>query len=152
MLLPHACAWPCAFAFGRVLVLDRLPVDLLPPQRSQQQRGPRPPAERGAEKELEKKKQPGGSPSSGITIGELPDGEPQQIGRSSESLPLADQTISRRHAELTPDDGHWHINDINVVNGVVYCQTASLREWPFEFRLVEVSERTVSNSTSKSVA
>jgi len=44
-------------------------------------------------------------------------------------------------------NGHWHINDINVVNGVVYCQTASLREWPFEFRLVEVSDRTVSIST-----
>ena len=48
---------------------------------------------------------------------ELPDGEPQQIGRSSESLPLADQTISRRHAELTPDDGHWHINDLKSANG-----------------------------------
>ena len=48
---------------------------------------------------------------------ELPDGEPQQIGRSSESLPLADQAISRRHSELTPDDGHWHINDLKSANG-----------------------------------
>jgi len=43
--------------------------------------------------------------------------------------------------------GHWHINDITIRNGVVYCQAASLREWPFEFRLVEISERTVSIST-----
>ncbi len=48
---------------------------------------------------------------------ELPDTEPQMIGRSSESLPLTDQTISRRHAELTPDDGRWFIRDLNSSNG-----------------------------------
>ena len=48
---------------------------------------------------------------------ELPAHEPQQIGRSSESLPLTDHTISRRHAELTPDDGHWYINDLHSANG-----------------------------------
>ncbi len=48
---------------------------------------------------------------------ELPDNEPQMIGRSSESLPLRDQTISRRHAELTPDDGKWYIKDLDSTNG-----------------------------------
>lgn len=48
---------------------------------------------------------------------ELPDDEPQIIGRSSEALPLLDQTISRRHAELTPDDGSWYINDQESANG-----------------------------------
>ena len=48
---------------------------------------------------------------------ELPDNEPQLIGRSSEALPLADQTISRRHAELTPDDGQWILNDLESANG-----------------------------------
>ncbi|MEE9211416.1 MAG: ATP-binding protein [Phycisphaeraceae bacterium] len=48
---------------------------------------------------------------------DLPDDEPQMIGRSSESLPLRDQTISRRHAELTPDDGKWFIRDLNSSNG-----------------------------------
>ena len=48
---------------------------------------------------------------------EVPDDEPQMIGRSSESLPLTDQTISRRHAELTPDDGRWYIRDLNSANG-----------------------------------
>jgi len=48
---------------------------------------------------------------------ELPDHEPQIIGRSSEALPLSDQTISRRHAELTPDDGRWYINDQQSANG-----------------------------------
>ncbi|MDX1563944.1 MAG: ATP-binding protein [Phycisphaeraceae bacterium] len=48
---------------------------------------------------------------------ELPDNEPQQIGRSSESLPLTDTTISRRHAELTPDDGAWYVNDLESANG-----------------------------------
>lgn len=48
---------------------------------------------------------------------ELPDNEPQMIGRSAESLPLADQTISRRHASLTPDDGKWYIHDLQSSNG-----------------------------------
>ncbi len=48
---------------------------------------------------------------------ELPDDEPQQIGRSSEALPLYDQTISRRHAELTPDGGRWYIRDLGSSNG-----------------------------------
>jgi signal transduction histidine kinase/pSer/pThr/pTyr-binding forkhead associated (FHA) protein len=48
---------------------------------------------------------------------DLPDNEPQMIGRSSESLPLSDQTISRRHAELTPDEGKWYIYDLKSANG-----------------------------------
>jgi two-component system, NtrC family, sensor kinase len=48
---------------------------------------------------------------------ELPDDEPQLIGRSSEALPLTDQTISRRHAEMTPDDGRWYIRDLESSNG-----------------------------------
>ena len=48
---------------------------------------------------------------------ELPDHEPQQIGRSGESLPLSDKTISRRHAELTPDGGKWVLRDLGSSNG-----------------------------------
>lgn len=48
---------------------------------------------------------------------ELPDDEPQLIGRSSEALPLTDQTISRRHAELTPDERDWYIDDLKSSNG-----------------------------------
>ncbi len=48
---------------------------------------------------------------------ELPDHEPQLIGRSSEAIPIADQTISRRHCELTPDNGRWYINDLESSNG-----------------------------------
>lgn len=48
---------------------------------------------------------------------ELPDEEPQIVGRSSEALPLNDMTISRRHAELTPNDGQWYINDQKSANG-----------------------------------
>src|SRR3546814_5996024 len=40
------------------------------------------------------------------------------IGRSSESLPLQDSTISRRHAEMTPEgDGRWYLRDLNSANG-----------------------------------
>jgi signal transduction histidine kinase len=48
---------------------------------------------------------------------ELPDHEPQLIGRSSEALPLTDNTVSRRHAELTPDDGQWWVRDLQSQNG-----------------------------------
>ena len=47
----------------------------------------------------------------------LPIDEPQLIGRSSEALPLSDPTISRRHAELTPDSGTWYLQDLASANG-----------------------------------
>lgn len=63
---------------------------------------------------------------------ELPDHEPQLIGRSSEALPLSDTTVSRRHAELTPDDGVWYIRDLEsqngtYVNGVKIAERLRLR-------------------------
>ena len=48
---------------------------------------------------------------------ELPAHEPQLIGRSSEALPITDNTVSRRHAELTPDDGRWYLRDLESANG-----------------------------------
>lgn len=48
---------------------------------------------------------------------ELPEREPQLIGRSSEALPISDTTVSRRHAELTPDDGAWYLRDLDSANG-----------------------------------
>ncbi len=55
-------------------------------------------------------------PDRGMKFG-LPDAEPQLIGRSSEALPLTDTTVSRRHAELTPDDGRWLLRDLESSNG-----------------------------------
>ncbi len=48
---------------------------------------------------------------------ELPDHEPQLIGRSSEAIPSTDETISRRHCELTPDNGRWYLRDLESSNG-----------------------------------
>jgi len=47
----------------------------------------------------------------------LPEGEPQLIGRSSEALPITDPSVSRRHAELTPDGAAWRIRDLESHNG-----------------------------------
>ncbi|MBM44578.1 MAG: hypothetical protein CMJ36_06170 [Phycisphaerae bacterium] len=47
----------------------------------------------------------------------LPVDEPQLIGRSTEALPSNDTSISRRHAELTPDEGTWHVRDLDSSNG-----------------------------------
>lgn len=50
---------------------------------------------------------------------ELPANEPQLLGRSSEALPLDDQAVSRRHAELTPDNGEWYLRDLESQNGTL---------------------------------
>lgn len=50
---------------------------------------------------------------------ELPVNEPQLLGRSSEALPLDDQAVSRRHAELTPDHGEWWVRDLDSQNGTL---------------------------------
>lgn len=47
----------------------------------------------------------------------IPPNEPQLIGRSSEALRITDSTVSRRHAELTPDSGQWYIRDLKSHNG-----------------------------------
>jgi signal transduction histidine kinase/pSer/pThr/pTyr-binding forkhead associated (FHA) protein len=47
---------------------------------------------------------------------ELPDA-PTLIGRGSEQLPLTDNTVSRRHAQLLPHDGNWVLKDLGSSNG-----------------------------------
>ena len=49
----------------------------------------------------------------------LPDREPQLIGRSTEAIPLRDDSVSRRHAELTPDEGQWWLRDLESSNGTL---------------------------------
>jgi two-component system NtrC family sensor kinase len=39
------------------------------------------------------------------------------IGRGSDQVPLTDQTVSRRHAELTCTEGAWILRDLNSANG-----------------------------------
>jgi signal transduction histidine kinase len=47
---------------------------------------------------------------------ELPD-SPALVGRDSRQLPLTDNTVSRRHAELMPNDEHWVLRDLGSSNG-----------------------------------
>lgn len=48
---------------------------------------------------------------------ELPD-KPTLIGRESRQLPLTDNTVSRRHCELRPEeDGQWLLRDLASSNG-----------------------------------
>ncbi len=39
------------------------------------------------------------------------------IGRGSEQIPLSDQTVSRRHAEMREVDGAWMLEDLGSANG-----------------------------------
>jgi signal transduction histidine kinase len=62
---------------------------------------------------------------------ELPDA-PALIGRDSRQLPINDNTVSRRHAELHPRGGEWILKDLGssngtYVNGVRVNQTYNLK-------------------------
>ncbi|HWE95030.1 MAG TPA: ATP-binding protein [Tepidisphaeraceae bacterium] len=47
---------------------------------------------------------------------ELPDAI-ALVGRDSRQLPLTDNTVSRRHCELLPQDGNWILRDLGSSNG-----------------------------------
>src|SRR3954467_6685017 len=47
---------------------------------------------------------------------ELPD-QPALVGRESRQLPLSDNTVSRRHAELMPGNQGWILRDLGSSNG-----------------------------------
>lgn len=47
---------------------------------------------------------------------ELPD-SPAFCGRDSRSLPVTDNTVSRRHFEIFPADGSWVLKDLGSANG-----------------------------------
>jgi two-component system NtrC family sensor kinase len=47
---------------------------------------------------------------------ELPD-QAALVGRESRALPLSDNTVSRRHAELVPTDDGWILRDLGSSNG-----------------------------------
>src|SRR6266480_1795296 len=47
---------------------------------------------------------------------ELPDAA-TLVGRESRQLPLTDNTVSRRHAELHPKNGVWIVKDLGSSNG-----------------------------------
>lgn len=46
-----------------------------------------------------------------------PPAEPAIIGRTSDQISLADDSASRRHAELRPENGSWVLTDLNSSNG-----------------------------------
>ena len=39
------------------------------------------------------------------------------LGRDSDEITLTDQTVSRRHCELRPDNGAWILRDMQSANG-----------------------------------
>lgn len=49
------------------------------------------------------------------------------LGRGSEQIPLTDRTISRRHAELVPENGAWKLIDLKSANGT-YVNGVRIRE------------------------
>jgi 3',5'-cyclic AMP phosphodiesterase CpdA len=75
-------------------------------------------------------------------IASLPHGLPVPEGQISLVDRMGDVVLRRALRDLIHRSsqvvlalsGHWHINDVQSEDGVVYCQTASMREFPFEMR------------------
>jgi signal transduction histidine kinase/pSer/pThr/pTyr-binding forkhead associated (FHA) protein len=63
---------------------------------------------------------------------ELPDA-PTTVGRDSRQLPIADNTVSRRHAELLPaEDGNWVLRDLGSSNGTYINGSRVTRNMPLK--------------------
>jgi signal transduction histidine kinase len=45
------------------------------------------------------------------------EGQTVRVGRSSDDLPLTDYTVSRRHAEISPQGRGWYLTDLKSSNG-----------------------------------
>lgn len=56
--------------------------------------------------------------------------------------------IRRSEAVVLALAGHWHIHEALLEEGVTYCQTASLREYPFEMRCCAVHPDRIEISTA----
>ena len=90
---------------------------------------------------------------------ELPD-QSTLIGRESRALPLTDQTISRRHAELKPEaESDWVLRDLGSANGTYVNGQRVLKPWTLKMgdqirvgrSLMTVGIQTGSRSISRSV-
>ncbi|MCC7355341.1 MAG: metallophosphoesterase [Anaerolineae bacterium] len=85
----------------------------------------------------------------------LPKGQPAQASRTSLADFMGDvlrrremRAIICRHPQVKiAFAGHWHICDATEEDGVVFCQTPALREYPFEIRLVEVHDGSLAVTT-----
>ena len=85
----------------------------------------------------------------------LPYGTPATAPETSVAALMGDvlqrdtmRALMRRHPRVKlAFAGHWHLADMVREDGVAFCQTGSLREFPFEFRVVEVDGETARVST-----
>jgi signal transduction histidine kinase len=57
-------------------------------------------------------------PDRGRSFSTLP-GEPTPIGRTSDAVPITDNTVSRRHAEIREAGEHWELIDLKSANGTL---------------------------------
>ena len=88
-------------------------------------------------------------------IATLPHGEPAHHPQTAVTEFLDDvlqrqalRDLITRHAQVkVAFAGHWHICDATREDGVTFCQTGALREYPFEFRLVTVEAESLSVTT-----
>ncbi len=89
-------------------------------------------------------------------VGSLPKGKPTakqcvtpaEFGLGDPGLGDEISNIIGKHANVRIAlAGHWHINDVTVDRSATYCLTSSLREYPFEFRLIEMNKDGMSVAT-----
>ncbi|MFC1607766.1 metallophosphoesterase family protein [Candidatus Latescibacterota bacterium] len=91
----------------------------------------------------------------GYPASTLPKGKPVTAPLTSPDEIIPPMSNSTRLRNIIRDSstikacfaGHWHINDAVDKDGVWYIQTGALREYPYEIRLVDYSDGTMSIST-----
>jgi hypothetical protein len=85
----------------------------------------------------------------------MPNGEPPHQPRTSIAELMGDvwqrralRELMRRYPRVkVAFAGHWHICDMVREDGTTFCQTAALREYPFEFRQVTIDDERLSITT-----
>jgi hypothetical protein len=81
-------------------------------------------------------------------VATLPRGVPVNSPRTSVVGIMGDvagreamRALIRRHPRVRLAlAGHWHISDLTLEDGVAFCQTPALREYPFELRLATLED------------
>ena len=84
----------------------------------------------------------------------VPEGTPllafnRACGRTGDIVNRADvrHLLKKFDSVKLAVSGHVHINDLHTEDGIAFIQTGAMREWPFEFRMIDVKDGIASVTT-----
>jgi len=91
---------------------------------------------------------PNGQPGKrgGMSLSEVTYGAGKRLGDVANRLDVRRVLSTHGNVRLALA-GHVHINDVHPEDGIAFIQTAAMREWPFEFRMIEIHDDTLTMTT-----